>query len=91
MNAYTKLSHDFAALARNLSAIERERQDRNRRVAERRQEALRENLRRHRLNHIQNAFWWVSPASWAILFVAGFFLTDWLLERLDGLLALIGL
>ena len=91
MNAYTKLSHDFATLARNLSAIERERQERNRRVAERRQEAHRENLRRHRLNHIQKAFWWVSPASWAMLFVAGFFLTDWLLERLDGLLALMGL
>jgi hypothetical protein len=88
MNGYTKLSHDFAALAENLGRIERDRQERQRRIAEQRQLAAAESLQLRRKSLVQ---WWVSPASWAVVFVAGFFVTDWVLDRLDFFLTAIGL
>jgi hypothetical protein len=91
MNGYTKLSHDFAALAENLGRIERDRQERQRRIAEQRQLAAAESLQQRRKSLVQKALWWVSPASWAVVFVAGFFVTDWVLDRLDFFLTAIGL
>lgn len=91
MNAYTKLSHDFAALSRNLTDIEKERRERDLRLAARRQELLQENLRQTKERLVQKALWWVSPASWSVVFVAGFFMTDWLLGKIDNLLGYMGL
>jgi hypothetical protein len=91
MNGYTKLSHDFAVLAENLGRIERDRQERQRRIAEQRQLAAAESLQQRRKSLMQTAFWWVSPASWAVVFVAGFFVTEWILDRLDLVLTSMGL
>ena len=91
MNGYTKLSHDFAALAENLSRIEHDRQERQRRIAEQRQQAAAESFHLRRRSLIQKALWWVSPASWAVVFVGGFFVTDWILDRLDFILTSMGL
>ncbi len=91
MNAYTKLSHDFAALSRNLTDIEKERRERQRRIAARRQELLQENFRQTKRRLVQKALWWVSPASWTVVFVVGFFMTDWLLSQIDSFLGYIGL
>jgi hypothetical protein len=91
MNAYTKLSNDFDMLARNLSKIEIERRDRNQRVTQKRNEVHLAEVRTIRDRRIRQIFWWVSPISWAVVFVAGFFMTDWFWQSFDGLLAKIGL
>jgi hypothetical protein len=91
MDGYMKLSDDFGALARKLGQIEQDRQERSRRIAERREEARLEAAHLRREGMVQKALWWVSPASWAAVFVVGFFITDWIFDRLDFFLSALGL
>ena len=36
-------------------------------------------------------FWWLAPASWAVVFSVGFFVTDWFWDAFDQFLGRLGL
>lgn len=85
---------DPEILARNLLQLADEKESRLRRIAIR--------SRRNKLGWFDSWFqfrppradvryWWLAPASWAVVFSIGFFVTDWFWDAFGQFLGRLGL